>query len=177
LLPAFTSIMGLQGQVRAFAVGFVLASFLAGLTGCRQVPRLESSDRGLAAPVHDLSADEAAGGHTLKQHVGKSDADLLERLAREPEISAASTYRDRETAERVVGRVLQQEHMRIERWLQRPGQHPNLALDYRGDSSRPIGRMLRRGSRLADPCSDAIVVLRWDGGQQYHVLTSYPESR
>jgi hypothetical protein len=61
--------------------------------------------------------------------------------------------------------------------LNRPGGHPNLVLDYRGDPSHPIGSTLDRGERVARPCSDAVVVLRWDGDGRYHVLTSYPECR
>src|SRR5689334_2318109 len=50
---------------------------------------------------HDLSADEAMGGHTLQRHVGRTDAELRARLDREPQISSASTYTDRATAEEV----------------------------------------------------------------------------
>ncbi len=56
-----------------------------------------------AGTSRDLSIDDARGGHTLKRHVGRTDAQLAERLARE-HVSAASTYPDRATAERVVGR-------------------------------------------------------------------------
>jgi toxin len=129
----------------------------------------------LPTAVRDLSADEAQGGHTLSKHVGKSDQDLRQRLARERNISAASTYTNRETAEKVVGTVLNQQREKIQRWLDRPGEHPNLALDYVGE--QPIGRTLRRGRSSAEPCSSAIVVLRSAGGGQYYVLTSYPECR
>ena len=50
----------------------------------------------------DLAADESMGGHTLARHVGKTDSQLSDRLRREPQISAASTYTDREMAERTV---------------------------------------------------------------------------
>jgi hypothetical protein len=148
--------------------------------GCQRPPQTRSGDGDGAQNARtsrDLSQDEAAGGHTLRRHVGKSDGELRDRLDREPDISAASTYTDRATAERVVGTVLQEEHSRIERWLDRTRGHPNLVLDYRGDSSHPIGRTLRRGESAPQPCSNAVVVLRWDGGRQYHVLTSYPECR
>jgi hypothetical protein len=129
----------------------------------------------LPTAVRDLSIDEAQGGHTLSKHVGKSDQDLRQRLARERNIFGASTYTDRETAEKVVGTVLNQQRESIQRWLDRPGEHPNLALDYVGE--QPIGRTFRRGRSAAEPCSNAIVVLRYAGGGQYYVLTSYPECR
>jgi hypothetical protein len=125
----------------------------------------------------DLAQDEAAGGHTLKKHVGRTDEQLQERLMRERNIAAASTYTDRSTAEHAVGVALQENHDKIDRWLARPGGHPNLVLDYDGSPSAPIGRTLRRGQSSTEPCSHAVVVLKWDGGSSYHVLTSYPECR
>jgi hypothetical protein len=50
--------------------------------------------------------------------VGRTDEQLRERLKSESNISAASTYTDRSTAERVVGTVMQQEQVRIQRWFQ-----------------------------------------------------------
>lgn len=128
-----------------------------------------------SATTHDLSQDEAAGGHTLKKHVGRSDDQLRERLQRERNISAASTYTDRETAQRAVAAAFQQNQSKIERWLNREGGHPNLVLDY--DDPHPIGRTLRRGEDQAQLCSHAVIVLKWDGDNHYHVLTTYPECR
>ena len=124
----------------------------------------------------DLVGDERRGGHTLARHVGRSDDELRERLRRERNISAASTYPDRETAERVVAATLQRERFRIQDWIRASTQHPNLALDYRGNV--PIGRSLGRGQRSPEPCCDAIVVLKWDAVRRdFYVLTSYPEAR
>lgn len=123
----------------------------------------------------NLGADEQRGGHTLKRHVAKSDAELRTRLSAEPNISAASTYSDRDTAESAVGETIQADHERIERWLHRSGGHPNLVLDYNGQS--PIGRSLRRNASTSEPCSHAIVVLKWVSSDDFIVLTSYPECR
>ena len=123
---------------------------------------------------YDLARDEARGGHTLARHVARTDAQLKERLQRE-QISAASTYTDRATAERVVARTLARQRSRVDQWLARKGSRPNLALDYRGDRGVAIGRSLTRRSPQTISCSDAVVVLRWDGNRGFIVLTSYPE--
>jgi len=125
---------------------------------------------------HDLSVDEARGGHTLARHVGRTDAELAERLRREPGINAASTYTDRVAAETTVKLALIQDEARIQSWISRRGSHPNLALDYRGRGDI-VGRSLPRGARATIPCADALVVLRWTGADSYYVLTSYPEAR
>lgn len=138
------------------------------------LPTHQSSSNG-AALGRDLREDEARGGHTLKRHVGLSDEQLRQRLYRQPGISAASTYTDQFTAESVIAVAIRENEMRIRQWLNRRGGHPNLVLGYH--SERPIGRTLNRGKALARPCSHALVVLKWDGDGEYHVLTSYPECR
>lgn len=165
------------------AVAIVLAAFLLSVA-CQRPPRegtASSTAQGSTdlrfAPRHDLTPDEEAGGHTLRRHVARTDDQLRERLEREPNIAAASTYVDRETAERAVGLVLDHNRDKIARWLSRTGGHPNLALDYNGDPAQPIGRTLRRGEDRPQPCSQAVVILKWSSASEYYVLTSYPECR
>jgi CDI toxin RNase A-like protein len=154
------------------------------LIGCHPVPREAPGNQGTAAAgqanvgfSHDLTGDEDAGGHTLRKHVGLSDQQLRDRLQQEPNISAASTYTDRGMAELAVGTALHENHDKIERWLARPTGHPNLVLDYNGNPSRPVGRTLRPGEEHSEPCSHAVIVLKWTGPYEYYVLTSYPECR
>ena len=128
------------------------------------------------AGARNLAADEASGGHTLKKHIGRSDRDLRERLRREPDISAASTYVDRHTAEEFIGECLSENDGRIGQWMDRE-RHPNLVLDCAGDPAWPIGRSLRRGETQVEPCSRATVVLKWEPPRDYFVLTSYPDCR
>ena len=125
--------------------------------------------------VRDLSQDEVAGGHILRQHVGQTDDELRERLQRERGITGASTYTDRSTAEHAVGAAIAESQDRIQRWLNRSGGHPNLVLDY--DSPVPIGRTINRGESEARPCAHALIVLKYAGPNEYYVLTSYPECR
>jgi hypothetical protein len=140
-------------------------------------PRPEQSSSLSPGPARDLSRDESAGGHTLRKHVGRTDDQLRERLRHERNISAASTWTDRETAEHAVGAALDQNRSKIERWLNREGGHPNLVVDYDGDPSHPFGRSLRRDADQPQPCAHATMVLRWVPPSDYYVLTSYPECR
>lgn len=131
-----------------------------------------------SAARRDLGTDESRGGHTLARHVGRTDSQLLDRLARETRISAASTYSDRATAELVVGLALERERGRLDGWRRRSGSRPNLVLHLDAPRGPPIGRVMRRGSRQSVPATSALVVLRWDeGSQTFYVLTSYPEAR
>jgi hypothetical protein len=156
-----------------------LLAFLTVLCGCTQ-PSSQSTGQAPDSPARNthfrnLDQDEQRGGHTLKRHVGKSDKELHTRLESEPNISAASTYTNRETAESVVDKAMAANQPRLEQWLRRRGGHPNLVLDYDGRES--IGRSLRRNASTSAPCSHAIVVLKWMGSNDFIVLTSYPECR
>jgi hypothetical protein len=118
------------------------------------------------------------GGHTLARHVGKTDAELRSRLRREREISSASTYTDRETAERVVGAALAASAAKITAWEERRGRRPNLVLHYIDRSTPPLGRALSREQSAPVPCDRVLVILRWDErADRFYVLTSYPEAR
>lgn len=128
------------------------------------------------ATRRDLAADERCGGHTVARHVGKTDRELADRLRQQPNISAASTYTDLQTAETVVGAALAQERSRIATWSARPGSRPNLALRYTSPGPKPIGRSWQRGKVAPEGCFQAVVVLRWHVPRgAFCVLTSYPE--
>jgi hypothetical protein len=128
--------------------------------------------------LYDLKHDEALGGHTLARHIGRTDDELAERLRREPNISAASTYSDVTAARRTVALAIEQSRARIDSWTSRRGSRPNLVLNYTQRGGPPIGRSLVRGERASRPCDRALVVLRWlERERQWIVLTSYPETR
>jgi len=130
-----------------------------------------------SAAVRDLSADESMGGHTLTRHVGRSDAELAERLRREPQISAASTWIDRDTAEHAVGAALASADGKLTSWERRAGRRPNLVLHFTDRSGGTLGRSLARGEHAAVPCTRALVVLKWDERRdRFYVLTAYPEA-
>jgi len=128
-----------------------------------------------AGSARDLAADESMGGHTLGRHVGRTDAQLADRLRRE-QISAASTWTDRETAERGVGAALAAADGKLSSWEHRSGRRPNLVLHYTDRTGAPLGRSLFRGARASIACDRALVVLKWDERRdRFFVLTSYPD--
>lgn len=184
---AFMKGRGMGSSWRRAAVAFLAVALSGcGPSGTATPARQNAAPTGSSPPAieqfrtappetsHDLSADEALGGHTLQRHVGKSDADLIARLEREPTISSASTYTDRATAESVVGAALRRDNRAFTSWRARSGRRPNFALRYRAD--RVIGRTMARGRAESVPCDRAVIVLRWDERRErYYVLTSYPE--
>jgi toxin YxiD len=171
-------------QARIASVFCLLAGLFA-FSGCGSGPAPGNGQRDDKPHVrhdfpssstgYDLERDEKRGGHTLARHVGRTDDELRERLERERNISAASTWTDRETAETVVGQALAAERGRVESWMRRGFPRANLALHY--NARRVIGRSLRRGDVQTVDCSSAVIVLRADGPESFYVLTAYPEAR
>lgn len=164
---------------RASAIAALVAAAVGGVPGTfiTAARAQVAAERQLEPLPRDLAADERMGGHTLARHVGKTDAELAARLKRERQISAASTYTDAETAAVVVGAALAQSKRRLNTWLARRGSRPNLVLNFIPTTGPPIGRSLRRGTRAAEPCYGALVVLRWNERvKRWYVLTSYPEA-
>jgi len=160
---------------RALPLIFVLMC-MAALLSCQSQQKAGAEPTRSRGVSRDLSIDDARGGHTLKRHVGRTDEQLHDRLQHEKSISAASTYTDRETAERVVGMAIQNSRDKLQRWMARGGRRPNLVLDYT-EPNDAIGRVMNRGALGSVPCDHAIVILKADGEGDYYVLTSYPECR
>lgn len=177
-------VMGKRMKTR-FVLVFCLLGGLFAVFGCGSRPSPEDRhedrrsrvriDFPASSPGYDLGRDEQRGGHTLERHVARTDDELRERLERERNISAASTWIDRATAEAVVGESLAAERGRVETWMRRGYPRANLALHY--NAGRTVGRSLRRGDAQTVPCSSAVIVLRADGPTSFYVLTTYPEAR
>jgi hypothetical protein len=167
----------------AFVFSFLAALFA--VAGCgsgaspKGGPRQEQSKVGtdfrFPSGGYDLGRDEERGGHTLARHVARTDDELRQRLARERNISAASTWTNRETAETVVAQALAAERGRVNSWIGQGFPRANLALHY--NAEHVIGRSLWRGDARTVECSRAVIVLRADGPQSFYVLTTYPEAR
>jgi hypothetical protein len=185
----------------AFAAFFVLTFALAACQSAPSENRATSGEASAAAPSrdaqpresnsrgderdspgksgtsdrYDLGRDEQRGGHTLDKHVGRTDDQLRERLDRERDISAASTWTDRAAAEETVAAALRASQGKVDRWNERGFPRANLALHY--DAGRPIGRTMHHNKSSSEPCSGAVVVLKADHDGGFFVLTTYPEDR
>jgi Bacterial CdiA-CT RNAse A domain len=186
---------GLNGFRKIFCSRTILSALLVAVTlllfGCgmgsapapQSARETRSSDRSASrgdsgetnnAERYDLGRDEDRGGHTLERHVARTDEQLAERLSRERNISAASTWTNREIAEEVIGEAMRRLRGRIDNWMQRGERRPNLALHY--DAGRSIGRSMPRGDTQTVDCTRAVIVLRGDGSDGFYVLTAYPEA-
>lgn len=124
-------------------------------------------------PGGGLDFHEAAGGHTLERHVGKTEAQLAQRLASETRISAASSFTYRSVAEATIAEAMNRNQSAIDSWVKRGGNR--YTIDY--DANRIIGITLRRRASKATSTSRLRIVLQRSTKLPpgYFILTAYPQ--
>lgn len=123
-------------------------------------------------PGGGLDAHEAAGGHLIERHVGKSESWLVDRVQRE-NISAASTFRTLPAAEHFVAETLAEHQPRIDAWLGGDGGN-RLVVDARFDASTGIS--VARGETAASDVFSVRLVLERSAELDigYRIVTGYP---
>ena len=121
-----------------------------------------------------LETQETAGGHTIARHVGKPEQWLLDRLAKQPKIPAASSFTDLEKARLGIRAALASHRARINNWAASTGRNKRRAWDY--DGQYIIGQVIERGAAPGEisRSSDLKVVLQADGEGGCTLLTAYP---
>lgn len=120
-----------------------------------------------------LAAHEAAGGHALARHVGKTDAELLARLSAQPGITGASTFASRAVAEGAVGDLIAANSGRIGGWMSGSGHQ----LVLNGRTGGTTGRYVARGSTNVRDVTGVRAVLVRDSTMLsgYRVQTAFPK--
>ncbi|AXW60641.1 hypothetical protein CJO94_00320 [Ralstonia solanacearum] len=114
------------------------------------------------------------GGHTLLKHVGKTEVELLARLAAEPRRNLVSSFTNQRTAEWAISEVLRAHVVRIAGWAR---SNPSHTLSLTKNVGQTVGIVLVRGAQAVVPGRTVIVVLKCEkhNGMPYYVLTAYLE--
>ncbi|MGB0102064.1 MAG: RNase A-like domain-containing protein, partial [Nocardioides sp.] len=150
-------------------------AYLARLSAARTSAMTERGSLrmfGRPRPRHWLTAHEKSPGHTLRQHVGLSDARLLKRLQDDPRKMNASTFASRDRAERLIDDLLQSERRTLEAWLE--GSQRSLRLD--GTLPTVTGRSAFRDGHFEFVSGIRVVILRDSKMPEgFHILTSFPQ--
>ena len=138
----------------------------------RVVRNTVSSAPNRIVPGGGLQAHEAAGGHLISRHIGKSDADLGARLSSQPNIKAASSFPDLATAERAVSSALDANAANIYQFLNGTG--GRLAINHNVGS--PVGNVMSRGATTSAPSSNVRVIIQRDATMPtgYRIATGFP---
>jgi hypothetical protein len=121
-----------------------------------------------------LRAEEAAGGHTIARHIGRTEAELRLRLTRQPAIPAASSFHTLAEAERAVAAALRTNKEAIKVWAKNAVPRDKIAFTYAAD--RVVGHGVLRSTGQLTNMAKVTVVLRKVTAQNrvYFVLTAFP---
>lgn len=116
-----------------------------------------------------LAAHEAAGGHTLLEHVGRTDAELASRLAAMPRLKAASSFANRAQAEAAISSALNANSASVGAWA-RAGANGRLVINgpFNG------GSVLLRGATGPVTGNGVTAVLQGNGYGNWRIITGYP---
>ncbi len=135
----------------------------------------QAGERTVLAPGGGLVAHEAAGGHTLLKHVGRTEAQLVQRLVDEPWVGASSTFTSRTAAELWVARAIDANAAKITDWLATGPTKP-MPFTMSGNGV-PTGVTVPRGAVAIQAATGVRVVLVADSTVPlgYRILTAYPE--
>lgn len=150
------------------------------VSGCSSQAKPKDNQATSAINVSDKILDEMEGppknGHTLERHVGKTEDQLKERL-RTDNVSAASTYYDKETATKAVKDTIKQHEKEIEKWLKESKEN-RLVLNTKHDFA--VGKtVLKKNMQVKDGLRNTVTVLQKDKGSQlgFKIVTSYPSEK
>jgi len=121
-----------------------------------------------------LAAEEAAGGHTILKHVGRTEAQLRARLLTDRKIPAATTFTNLREAEHTVAEALRANKDAIQEWAKTARMGNNRTLVF--EAGRIIGGGVVRATNRMQSMTGVIVVLRKQLSQNriYFVVTAYP---
>jgi hypothetical protein len=123
---------------------------------------------------HEAEEGSRLGGHTITKHVGKTEAYLRERLAREARPDIFSSFTDLHTAEDAATQVMQANTLKIKEWATfKPGKF----LELEKDIGTYAGYGVVRGTGKLIHLNKVVVVLKYEAynGKPYYILTSYLE--
>ncbi|MHC8402128.1 RHS repeat-associated core domain-containing protein [Pseudomonas sp. MDT1-17] len=124
-------------------------------------------------PGGGLGAHEARGGHFIEKHVGRSEAQLAQRLKDEPWLGKASTFSDRATAEKAMSSVIATNKAVIEKFIK----SRDTQIIISDSVPYPVGVVLRRKASTVKPVSGVYLLLRKDKRMPdgYRIHTGYAE--
>jgi Bacterial CdiA-CT RNAse A domain len=120
----------------------------------------------------DLQSHERSGGHLIEKHVGKTEAELRQRLADEARISGSSSFKKLSEAEKSVSNLLDARKSEIDTWL--AGSDRRLVLE--GTMPFETGTSVSRGASVADSVSSVRVILEREPSltDGYRIVTGFP---
>lgn len=122
--------------------------------------------------LHESATGLKPGGHTIRNHIGKSREELLARLTANKSLTAAGSFTNINVAERAITLALRANSARIKSW----GYYPVRKLEIDFVTGYKVGSYIRMGSTELISTSKLRIVLEYKpyNGKPYYILTAFP---
>jgi len=124
---------------------------------------------------HEGPAGTKIGGHAIREHVGKTEVELFQRLANKPSLPKVSSFHNLDVAERAISATVRANARAIKAWSRSAavGSKP-MAFEHNFGSVVGIG--VQRGSTTVSQLSNVRVILNMKSynGMPYYILTAHP---
>jgi hypothetical protein len=129
----------------------------------------------ISLEMHEAKAGSGLGGHTLLKHVGRTEAQLRERLVAEPKRTVVSSFTNKEMAEWAISETMRANAARIRNWIASAGAYSRLDMTH--DVGRRVGYGVARDTGELASMSKVKMILLYQtyNGMPYYVLTAYLE--
>jgi hypothetical protein len=123
---------------------------------------------------HESVTGLKPGGHTLANHVGKTDNELLARFEQNKRLIMSSTFKNLNVAESVISRAIYYNRANIKSLLGGGNRGGRLTIVY--PAGQEIGYGFSRGStqRISMRSVRIVIELKEYNGKPYYILTAFP---
>ena len=154
-----------------FAVDIAVPLLLSSVVGAFRVAAIRAGR--LSLLLHEASPGSRLDGHTILEHVGRTEQSLKARLLAQRGIKVASSFKDLRSAETLISKVLSSNAAAIKVWAQTAGARPyGLEMNF----VQTVGSGVVRATGKLTPLTKVRVILKLEAykGMPYYILTAFP---
>ncbi|MDQ0571843.1 hypothetical protein QFZ42_003677 [Variovorax paradoxus] len=124
---------------------------------------------------HEGPLNTKIGGHTIREHVGKTEVELFERLVKKPSLPKVSSFHNLDIAERAISATVRANARAIKAWS-RSAATGSKPMVFEHNVGSVVGIGVQRGSSTVSQLSSVRVILNMKSynGMPYYILTAHP---
>ncbi|AGU48509.1 hypothetical protein VAPA_1c13960 [Variovorax paradoxus B4] len=124
---------------------------------------------------HEGPLNTKIGGHTIREHVGKTEVELFERLVNKPSLPKVSSFHNLDIAERAISATVRANARAIKAWS-RSAAVGSKPMVFEHNVGSVVGIGVQRGSTAVSQLSNVRLILNMKSynGMPYYILTAHP---
>jgi len=125
--------------------------------------------------LHEGKPGTKIGGHAIREHVGKTEAELFQRLANKPSLPKVSSFHNLDVAERAISATVRANARAIRAWS-RSAAVGSKPMAFNHDVGSVVGIGVQRGATTVSQLTNVRVILNMKSynGMPYYILTAHP---